>query len=133
MPPCSQLRYLLELRVEGALVRVGPPNGLGGHCRSMAGADSVTTPIDLLDAASMALSVIPICPIFGWTFGRGRGADPGLTVLPVGAVRAMGVRLSVGPAAAGVAVHSTEDVAVQTVEALAPAPTRAVAASAAPA
>jgi hypothetical protein len=83
-------------------------------------------------AAMMAFSVIPICPVFGWTFGRGRGAGPGPAVLPVGAAHAMAVRLAVAPVAAGVAVHSSEDLAVEKAEPLAPALTRAVAASAAP-
>jgi hypothetical protein len=99
----------------------------------MAGADSVITPVALLDSASMALFIIPICPAFGWLFGRGRGAGSGLAGLPVVAVRAMVVRLAVAPAAAGGAVHSAEDVAVETAAALAPAPTRAVAPFAAPA
>jgi hypothetical protein len=133
MPPCPQLTSLFKRRLEGALMRVGPPIGPGGDCRSMAGAAAVTTPVVLLDAAFMALSVIPICPVSGWPFGRGRGAGPGLVVLPVDAVRAMGLRLAVATAAAVGAVHSAEDVAVQTAEPLAPAPTRAVAVSAAPA
>ena len=133
MPSCSQRTSLLKRRLEGALMREGPPIGPWGDYRSMAGADSFTSPVALLDAALMALSVIPICPVCGWPFGRGRGAGPGLVVLPVGAVRAMGVRLAVVPAAAGVAVQSAEDVAVQTAEPSAPAPARVVAASAAPA
>jgi hypothetical protein len=131
MPPCLQLPYLFELRVEGALMRVGLPNGPGGDYRSMAGVDSVTTRVALRDAALLAIYVIPICPVSGWPFERGLGTGPGLVVLRVGAVRAIGVRLAVAPAAAGVAVHSAEDVAVQTAEPSAPAPAWAVAASAA--